>query len=195
VLVPYVQQVTWAGVVLQVGVGAFVLGELTQVWRGRRAATRADVVAEALFRVMFVGGILMFPVGRAVAPDAVVPGGVWGFGLGVLLGWLGLLLRWWSFVTLGTSFTLVVRASEGQRVVDSGPYRVLRHPSYSGLLLAFLGAGLMLGNWVGTAAALAVLAVALVYRIRKEERVLGTALGSAYRDFAAGRARLIPYVW
>ncbi|WP_238384870.1 methyltransferase family protein [Segeticoccus rhizosphaerae] len=68
------------------------------------------------------------------------------------VGWLGLLLRWWSFATLGRYFTTVVKTSADQVVVSRGPYRALRHPSYTGLLAAFLGCGLMLGNWVGCGA-------------------------------------------
>ena len=108
---------------------------------------------------------------------------------------VGLLLRWWSFVTLGKYFTVVLKTSADQPVVDTGPYRLLRHPSYTGLLLAFVGCGLMLGNWVSTAGAVVVVLVALVYRIRIEERALTVALGDAYRDFAANRARLVPFVW
>ena len=144
---------------------------------------------------MFVAGILVIPAGRAVAPDAVVGGGVWVFGLAAVIGWFGLLLRWWSFVTLGEYFTLVVRPSADQPVVDGDPYRVLRHPSYTGLLLAVVGCGLMLGNWVSTAGSAAVVLVALLFRIRVEERALDAALGNAYRGFAAGRARLIPWLW
>ena len=76
-----------------------------------------------------------------------------------------------------------------------GPYRVLRHPSYTGLLLAIAGCGLMLGTLVGTAAAVVLVSIALVYRLRKEELALTAALGDRYRQFAAWRARLIPYVW
>jgi protein-S-isoprenylcysteine O-methyltransferase Ste14 len=113
----------------------------------------------------------------------------------VLIAWFGLLLRWWSFLTLGKYFTVVVKTSEDQPVVDRGPYRVLRHPSYTGLLLAFLGGGIMLGNWVSAAVSLALILIALIYRIRIEERALTDALGDRYREFAASRARLIPHVW
>jgi protein-S-isoprenylcysteine O-methyltransferase Ste14 len=147
-----------------------------------------------LFRAMFFGGILLLPAGRAVTPGATI-GGPWLFALGVVIGWLGLLLRWWAFVTLGKYFTVVVTTSENQPVVDSGPYRVLRHPSYTGLLLAVAGCGLMLGNWVGTAGAVVVISIALIYRLRIEERALIAELGNRYRDFAASRARLIPHVW
>lgn len=181
--------------VLDISVGAFVVGELQQALRVRRGAFRANLGAEVLFRAMFFGGIVMIPIGRAVVPGAVIAGGVWLFLAGVGVGWLGLLLRWWSFVTLGKYFTLVLMASADQPVVDRGPYRLLRHPSYTGLLLAFVGCGLMLANWVSAAGSVALVLVALLFRIRIEERALNAALGESYRDFADGRARLIPLVW
>jgi protein-S-isoprenylcysteine O-methyltransferase Ste14 len=57
------------------------------------------------------------------------------------------------------------------------------------------GAGLMLGNWVSVVGATGLVLIALIYRLRIEERALGAALGDRYRQFAADRARLIPYVW
>jgi protein-S-isoprenylcysteine O-methyltransferase Ste14 len=195
VLMPYVQQSDAARRVFDVSVGAFVVGELGQVWRIRRGATRANLGAEALFRVMFFGAIVLIPIGRAVAPAAAISGGVWIFALGAVLGWLGLLLRWWCFVTLGTYFTVVLKTTEDQPVVDRGPYRWLRHPSYTGLLLAFVGCNLMSGNWLSTGGSVTLLLTALVYRIHIEERALNAALGDRYRDFAAGRARLVPFLW
>ncbi|MGW5668119.1 methyltransferase family protein [Micromonospora sp. NPDC003776] len=175
-------------------VGAFAVGEISQALRVRRGAAPANLRAEVLFRAMFFGAILLLPAGPAVTPGATI-GGPWLFALGAVVGWLGLVLRWWSFVALGKYFTVVVRTSADQPVVDSGPYRVLRHPSYTGLLLAFAGFGLMVGNWVSAAAAVVVISIALSYRLRIEERALIAELGDRYRDFAAGRARLIPYVW
>lgn len=195
VLMSYVQQSDAARRVLDVSVGAFIVGEFWQVWRVRSGATRANLGAEALFRAMFFGAILLIPIGRAVAPAAAIRGGVWIFALGVLIGWLGLLLRWWSFVTLGEYFTVVLKTSEDQPVVDRGPYRLLRHPSYTGLLLAFVGCNLMIGNWLSTGGSVTLLLTALVYRIRKEERALNAALGDRYRDFATGRSRLVPFLW
>jgi protein-S-isoprenylcysteine O-methyltransferase Ste14 len=78
--------------------------------------------------------------------------------------------------------------------VDRGPYRVLRHPSYTSLLLAFVGCVLMDGNWLSSCSVVIVLA-ALMYRIRIEERSLNAALGERYRDFASSRARLVPFLW
>ena len=193
--VPYVEGAAWARSVLNLSVAAFLVGELSQVLRVRRDATRSDLGAELQFRAMFFGAILLFPMGRLVAPGAVIGGGLWSFCLGLLVGWLGLLLRWWSIATLGRYFTVVLQTSDDQPVVERGPYQVLRHPSYTGLLLAFAGCGLMVGNWVSAASSMALVLIALVHRIRIEERALTASLGDRYRTFAAGRARLVPFVW
>jgi protein-S-isoprenylcysteine O-methyltransferase Ste14 len=195
VLTTYVYRSDTASLVLDISIGAFAVGELLQAFRVREGAQRSDLGAEALFRAMFFGGILLVPLGHTLAPGAVIGGGVWVFTVGTVIGWLGLLLRWWSFVTLGQYFTVVLKTSEDQPVVDRGPYRVLRHPSYSGLLLAFAGCVLLLGTWVGAAGSLALVLAALLYRIRIEERALDAALGQRYRVYAAGRARLVPFVW
>ena len=98
-------------------------------------------------------------------------------------------------MTLGSYFTTVVRTSGDQTVIDRGPYRVLRHPAYTGLLLVIAGCGLMLGNWVSLAGSLLLVLAGLVYRMRVEECALVDALGDAYREFARRRARLVPFVW
>ena len=79
--------------------------------------------------------------------------------------------------------------------MERGPYRVLRHPSYTGLILAFVGAGLMVGNWLSAVGAVFLLLTALLHRVRIEERALTAVMGNRYREFAASRARLIPYIW
>ena len=191
---PYLQQETWARVVFGISVAAFAIGEFSQAVKRRRGASRVDVRGEVVFRVIFFAGILMLPLARTLAPGAVLERPA-AFVLGAVLGWLGLLLRWWSFATLGTYFTTVVRTSADQVVVGRGPYRVLRHPSYTGLIAAILGSGLMLGNWAGTCAALLLIVTSLVYRLLREERAMVDALGDAYVAFARHRARLVPFVW
>ena len=175
--------------------GAFATGELLQALRVRRGAQRADAHAEIAFRALFIGAVLLWPIGHALAPGASIGAGVWPVALGLVIGWLGLLLRWWSFASLGQYFTVVLTTSHDQPVIEHGPYRVLRHPSYTGLLLAFIGAGLIVANWVSAICAVATLLAALIYRVRTEEHALNNALGDRYRHFAATRARLIPYVW
>ncbi len=192
---PYISQSQVAFLAFDVSVAAFALGELSQALHLRPRAGRADVLAEVIFRAVFFSGILALPAGRALAPGATTGGAAWPFAVGLVVTWLALSLRWWSFATLGRYFTLVVKTSEDQLVIDRGPYRVLRHPSYTGLVLVVAGCGLMVGNWAGALAASVLVSVAVVYRLRREERALVDALGDAYQEFAEGRARLIPYLW
>jgi protein-S-isoprenylcysteine O-methyltransferase Ste14 len=140
-----------------------------------------------------VGGGFAF---AANARSAAIREARWPlFVVGVVLMAAGVLLRQWSVALLGRFFTTDVRLHEGQTVVDTGPYRWLRHPSYTGLLLTFLGIGLALGNWASLLALVVLPAIGLVVRIRFEERVLLAGLGEPYRRFAESRKRLIPGVW
>ncbi|SDS07477.1 methyltransferase family protein [Actinopolymorpha singaporensis] len=191
---PYIQQDAWARVVFGISVAAFAIGEISQAVKRRRGASGADLRSEVVFRVFFFAGILMLPLAQTLVPGAVLDGRA-VFGLGALVGWLGLLLRWWSFATLGKYFTVVVKTSPDQLIVSDGPYRLLRHPSYTGLLAALLGCGLMMGNWAGTCVSYLLILTALIYRLLREERTMINALGDGYRDFARHRARLLPFVW
>jgi protein-S-isoprenylcysteine O-methyltransferase len=111
----------------------------------------------------------------------------------LLLG--GLVLRWTAVLTLGRFFTAYIAIHEGQPVITAGPYRYVRHPSYTGLLLAFLGLGVFLGNWLSVIVLFVPITFAVIHRIRLEESVLAGALGPAYSAYCARTKRLIPGVW
>jgi protein-S-isoprenylcysteine O-methyltransferase Ste14 len=116
----------------------------------------------------------------------------WG---GLIIMTLGVLLRVWCFRTLGRYFTFTVQTSEDQPVITTGPYRLLRHPSYAALLLIFLGWGFVYDNWGSLVLLTAAVSCGLIYRIGVEERALSHDLGGKYQAFAATRKRLIPFVW
>jgi protein-S-isoprenylcysteine O-methyltransferase Ste14 len=115
------------------------------------------------------------------------------FIVGLVLMIAGLALRWYSIWVLGTSFTCNVATRPGQQVVQSGPYRWVRHPSYTGGLVTVLGVLACCLNWASLAA-LILVAVGYANRIRVEERALATDLGSAYRDYMRRTKRLIPFL-
>ena len=114
---------------------------------------------------------------------------------GTLTMWLGLALRCWAIYSLGRYFTAVLRTEEHQPIVQSGPYKQIRHPSYAGALLSFAGLGLALGNWIGLAAMVALSFTGYVLRMDAEERVLLAAFGQRYRDYMRHTKRIIPFVY
>ena len=98
--------------------------------------------------------------------------------LGLVIAWAGMLLRLWAVRTLGGSFTTTVVVRPEQAIIATGPYRYVRHPSYLGLLILFLGLGLTLGDLASAVAIVVLPAIALVWRIRVEEAALRAGLGS-----------------
>jgi protein-S-isoprenylcysteine O-methyltransferase Ste14 len=183
----------------------------TQIWiasanllnRVRSAGvphTRLD--RGSLVVVMMTSGVA---IGTAFQVAASVPGATIAPGVpavrwvllvvGVATIVAGALLRQWAIITLGRYFTVDVRITDGQPVVDSGPYRWIRHPSYTGLIAAFIGIGLALGNWLSLLLFLVVPTIGLVFRVHVEETALLTNLGEPYRRYAARRKRLLPGLW
>lgn len=125
----------------------------------------------------------------------------WQFGsaglsvAGLLVMWAGLAVRIWAIAALGTSFRMTVEVDAGQQVVDGGPYRWVRHPSSTGILLLMAGLGLVYGNWLALAVLLVPPAGVLIRRILVEEAVLAEVMGRAYTDYAARTKRLVPGLW
>jgi protein-S-isoprenylcysteine O-methyltransferase Ste14 len=107
----------------------------------------------------------------------------------------GLALRYRAAKTLGAFYTRTLRVKTRHRVVDRGPYRILRHPGYLGVILLFVGAGAAVDNWTAVAAMPVLLFPAYAYRIRVEEKMLQATLGKAYADYMRRTWRLIPYIY
>jgi protein-S-isoprenylcysteine O-methyltransferase Ste14 len=117
------------------------------------------------------------------------------FVIGVLMILLGSLLRRYCWRTLGKYFTGDVQAQQDQPVIRTGPYRFVRHPSYTAGMMMFIGIGLSLGNWVSLALLTVATIAAYGYRVIVEERVLLDTLGAPYGSFMKERKRFIPYVF
>jgi protein-S-isoprenylcysteine O-methyltransferase Ste14 len=118
----------------------------------------------------------------------------WAFaGAAVLL--VGLAMRWTAILTLRSAFTVDVAIAKDQRLVERGLYGWLRHPAYTGSLLAFLGMALIFGNWLAGLTLFVPITAAFLYRIRVEERALRDAFGEEYERYSRRTRRLIPFVY
>jgi len=188
-----------ARVAFDVMLGLWVVPEWRSRFRSRRSRRqgskldRGSLLVVGVCIVVGVGGA--FTVARHVQGAAIAHARWPVFVFGLALMGAGVAFRQWAIATLGRFFTVDVRVQPGQTVIDRGPYRHLRHPSYAGLILTFLGIGLALGNWGALAILAVVPTIGLVVRIHVEEAALLGRLGEPYRRFAAGRARLFPGIW
>jgi protein-S-isoprenylcysteine O-methyltransferase Ste14 len=111
-------------------------------------------------------------------------------GLAVLI--IALIIRWCAIYTLGKSFSSNVAILDSQKLHRSGLYRLVRHPSYLGLLLAFFAVGIRSRNWLSFVLATVPTTAALLYRIRVEETALIQAFGKEYIDYSKVTKRLVP---
>jgi protein-S-isoprenylcysteine O-methyltransferase Ste14 len=119
----------------------------------------------------------------------------WLFYPGLTLFLVGGALTVWAYRTLGRFFSVSVLAQNDHKVVDTGPYRLLRHPGYAGILLSLLGIGVALQSWVSVLVLLLAATAALAYRVQIEEKFLIAELGDEYVQYMARTKRLVPYVW
>ena len=177
--------------------GSVVVAELSlavRTWRAGHAGANRGAHWGLLLGPT-IGIVLAVRAAEGI-PSLALPGPAWWpFALGLALIWAGLALRWRAVLELGRFFQITVVVQDDHRVVQTGPYRVLRHPSYSGLLLIFLGVGFTFGNWLSVAACLVLPVLGLMPRIRVEEAVLTRRLGEPYRAYSARTRRLVPHVW
>lgn len=166
-------------------------------WRGSPEAQRQDRGSLSVLAWSFLFGIsgyfllpLWFPWSTIAWNQPLT------FFMGTVLVIIGWILRWSAIHTLGRYFTTNVTISTDHQVVQHGLYRVIRHPSYTGVLVSVMGMGLMMTNWASACALTAGLLVGLLYRIAVEERVLKAFLGQSYVAYTQRvRSRLLPFVF
>jgi len=152
-------------------------GSLPLVW-----IATAIGIAAAMWSKFHVelGHFTLGPVARAVVLALLIT---------------GMVVRWWAITVLGRFFTVDVAIHDDHQLVTRGPYAFVRHPSYTGALLACFAIGLSLESWPALGALMVPIVVAISFRIHVEERALAAALGEPWRLYVKRTARLLPLVW
>ena len=133
--------------------------------------------------------VFLFPRGRIGGPAAPLFYGA------LVMIWVGMAFRLWAILTLGRFFRTSVLMHDDHRLITSGPYHVLRHPSYTGSLVTLAGAGLAMGNWLSVLIAIMLPLPAFVRRIRVEEQALATRFGDAFEEQKRRTWALFPFIW
>jgi len=140
-----------------------------------------------------VGTVLAFALSVVGAGTVGAPVTAFWVGIGVMLAGFAIRLR--SMLALGEQFSHEVAIKDDHTVVERGPYRLVRHPSYTGAVVTYLGIGLVTGTWLGVIATLSGSLIGFGYRITVEERALRERLDDYEAYVERTPYRLVPGVW
>jgi len=184
----YAFVIAFAAWVVSELIGGVIMPSLRR--RGARVRRRSRGT-EVLVLVAWIGvigvsaglgenGVLLLPDWFTYVGDAVIISGV--------------VLRQWAIAVLGRYFSGVIGVQQDQKVVESGPYRYVRHPSYSGVLLILVGIAAAMLSLVAVAAAILLFWLGYGYRMVVEERVLVSELGDSYVEYMNRTKRVVPFV-
>ncbi len=176
---------------------AFALSEAALAFFKRSRDDSVDADSRSL-RMLWITNMIVVFAGVAASfrvPEAAIGAARPLFWIGCGLFGFGLALRWYSIFHLGRFFTVNVAIHSRHEIIDNGPYRLIRHPSYAGALLAFLGLALCLDNWVSLALIVIPTLLVFSHRISIEEHALANALGSPYTSYMRRTKRLVPFIY
>jgi protein-S-isoprenylcysteine O-methyltransferase Ste14 len=170
---------------------AWILSELiNNLWSSKNSQTTNKdkgsyrVIVFASYAMIFIAFMLRsFEIGTYYGDLQYI---------GFILIVVGIFLREWSVWVLGKHFTVRVQVREKAKLVTQGPYKYIRHPSYTGGFLTFLGIPLAIGTWTGTLVAFVVSIIVYQYRISVEEVALLEAFGTEYGEYKRRTWRLFP---
>jgi protein-S-isoprenylcysteine O-methyltransferase Ste14 len=114
---------------------------------------------------------------------------------GIIFIIIGVILRIYSVLILGKAFTVSVQVNSNQKIIQSGPYKYIRHPAYSGSILSLIGISLAFRSSIGVVGTLIIIACIYGYRIKVEESMLATYFKTSYQEYKKHTKRIIPFVW
>ena len=165
--------------------------------RGTKQTQRLEPISSRIVRsVAFLCAIALLMVGRIPLPWLYwqfVPQGYWTFYLGAALTLSGLLFAVWARGYLGTNWSRSVTIKQDHELIVGGPYSLVRHPIYTGILTGFLGSAIALGQVRGIIAFLLV-SLALWAKLRMEEKWIREQFGASYEDYSQRVAALVPFI-
>ena len=165
--------------------------------RNAKPTTRRESVPSRLLHIVALAVAVVLVASPTIPipilDERFLPFVPWPFWTGAALTLAGLLFTVWARVHLGRNWSGTVTVKENHELVTSGPYRVVRHPIYTGLLLGFIGSGLARAEWRG------LLAVAFALwgfwrKLRLEEQWMREQFGGVYETYARRVAALLPFI-
>jgi len=170
-------------------IGSYIIPRLRQ--KGK-VKTRSDRGSRL---VIWLGIFVSIFLSDYFATSNITPIPESFFYIGIVLMLAGIVFRQWAIWVLGRFFSTRVRIVSDHRIVMEGPYKFLRHPSYTGMFMILLGLGLASRTWLGTIIILALFSLVIGYRINVEENALRSEFGQEYLEYAKKTKRLFPFLF
>lgn len=170
-------------------VGSYIIPVLRQ--KGK-VKTRSDKGSRL---IIWLSIFVSIALSSFFATNGIAPLPEYFFYIGIILMLAGIAFRQWAIWVLGRFFSTKVRIVSGHRIVKEGPYRFLRHPSYTGALMILLGLGLGSRTWLGTIIIVVLFSLVYGYRMNVEENALKSEFGKEYTEYSKKTKRLIPFVY
>ena len=178
----------------EIAIGLFFLWLcIDSIFMRRYMTAAADNRDRFSLKVIVIGGppTWLLSIGLSFAAIGAIHSGLLQV-LGLAMMVAGIALRFTAIAQLGRFHSPNVAIQADHRLIETGLYRFVRHPSYLGALIAFLGFSVALGNWLSVLTMAAIIPWLYLYRIREEDAVLLAAFGDEYRDYCRRTKRLIP---
>ena len=172
---------------------ALLADEVIPRLMGGKARPSESGLDRGSFLVIYVASTLGLAAGLYFRYYGIGVVPFWAQAFALFLVIIGAVLRGWAIVLLGRYFSRTVTIEEGHQLITSGPFRLIRHPAYTGMLIVDTAIILGLGTWVGAAVMFAVLLGAVLYRIQVEEKALLEKFGDQYRAYMQVTGRLFPH--
>lgn len=169
--------------------------ELLLIVRGRRYSPETGDSSSILLLLLMIEAMLIAYVFSGIEIGYLPGGSDVHFSIGTAIMWAGMFLRFWAVYTLGGFFSTVITVQRNHRIITAGPYKYVRHPSYTGALLILSGIGVAFGNSIGFLLGMVLVMIGYCYRINVEEKILIASFGSEYSEYAKTKKRLIPFVY
>ena len=165
--------------------------------RNTKETQRLEPISSRILRsVAFLCAIALLMAPHIPAPWLYwqfLPQGYWAFYSGAVLTSAGLLFAVWARAYLGTNWSRSVTIKQDHELITTGPYALVRHPIYTGLLTAFLGTAIATTQLRGLIA-FALIAISLLYKLRLEEQWMRAQFGDTYADYSRRVAALVPFI-
>ncbi len=170
--------------------------EMIFSWTTPFIRSKGRIVFEDIWStvLIIVGSVGCFVIVIYLSVNEISLLSPWFTYLGLAIFLSGMLFRFWAILVLGRYFSPIVGLYDDHAVIISGPYRFVRHPSYTGALLMLFGYAIILRSWIGAIIMLAVMMPVYLYRIKIEERALSRRFPRVYSRYAKDKKKIIPWI-